>query len=368
MLKVAEQVLATPSIFIAGPERSASRTPKINRRDLADFVRRGPPEGGGWEFIAWYLSASAAQAGQPGDAPIDGIALTDHLDETRVKWFEGYSKRWLALLDLAQHRWFQWFGADRIRHLHDIVAGDDIPLQFMRATEPPHVLVTGAPGTFAGRMATWMGQTLGLEPKRLDPSQSPDLENPDQRCLMWFVGQPVDIPWWSRVSARANVITTPTVRELFDTVCEGARGIAKRELYGWLCEEAFSSTSTASIDPAETALLGVSLERMEERVRQFLNTDWWDHAWPGNFDELQVVLTRACFADELGSPPRDRPPDARHHDISDGLDSVLDDVRRRCLQQAWREQPSAVYVATRLRISRQTATKWIERYRLRDRT
>jgi hypothetical protein len=341
-----QKVLSEPRLFVRGQSPLWTNL-------LVPWIQGDPPRASPrspWPYAAWWLTRQIWFE----DADID--ALHDRVGPDLASFIEGYAARMHALRLLNGQLWFAWMGPTCGRRVFGIVAGNEIPLLYL-VKRPRRIVVTGPDGCFAPRLATWLADQHGTVAHDLRDVGLDALDQQDPMKVYWAEGAVEDEPWWPRVSALSEVVRTQGVRDVLDGY-EAATEQSAAEIHRWFQGENLAMEKLAGGEGAS------AYQRSLGRVLEVLSSGWWNHPFPGGFEELTHVLAEALFTGYLPDPPATVAANARH-DWSQGIDPALEAVRRQIVQEAWIDAGSISELARRLKVTRQTATRWAERYSLR---
>jgi len=341
------KVLSEPRLFARGqsPEWSTLLLPWIE----------GPPPRSNrvspWPYAAWWLTRQI----RFGDA--DVAELQERVGADLATFIRGYAARMDALRLLNGQLWFGWMGRTCERRVFGIVAGNEIPLLYL-VQRPRRVVVRGPDGCFAPRLAAWLAEqhdTVAQDLRKEGPNVL--LQQRDPMKVYWAEGSLEDAEWWPRVRALSEVVETQGVRDVFDDY-ETATEQSTAEIHHWFMTKNLALERLAGVEGSR------AVEWSRRRVFDLLNSGWWNHPFPGGFEELTQLLAEAIFTGRLPDPPTVAATTARH-DWSAGIEPALDAVRQQIVQEAWVGAGTVSELARRLRVTRQTATRWAERYDLR---
>lgn len=342
--KITQELLHSPLVCLTGHQ-------KITRRMLHFHLPTGLEEDDIWELSAWVIAAHLLLPDPPEDL-LQRIKPEPH----RV-WLGGYIKRITALNKRNQELTFQWLGWARFKQVYGVVAGDELCLGYTLRDVPKRVLIVGEVGTGALRLAKWIADTLDAdEPDELDIREDPTTGLRRGDTVVWARPTVRRSPNWGRLRAMYVVIQMPTLREIIEGNYEGEQGRAAEDFTRW-----FLRRDLAGASPATHVLVEQSETRLRREVLQMLREGWWEYPWPGNLAELAGVLGRLTFGDDRPIVPVTTASEA-NLDLDAGLEALLDDLRRQCMEQAYAEEGTVAAAARKLKISRQTATNFIKRF------
>ncbi len=219
------------------------------------------------------------------------------------------------------------------------------------------IVVVGPDGCYAPRLARWLAEQHGSRAHNLLLEGPRALQRTADVSLFWAEGDVLAQPWWPRVSALCEVVETRGVRDVLDDYV-GPCDEATAFIHQWFEAENLDPLRAVGIEGS------AAFQHAEAQIHTLLSDPrWWTWPWPGGFAELTAVLSEALFTGYVATPPTPEPSDPAF-DWSDGIDQVLDLVRERVVRDAWQDCASFSELARRLKVTRQTATRWAERYDL----
>ena len=341
------KVLSEPRLFARGQSPAWANL-------LLPWIEGPPPKANRaspWPYAAWWLTRQIRFE----DAEVE--ELRERVGTDLATFIESYAARMNALRLLNGQLWFGWMGRTCERRVFGIVAGNEIPLLYL-VRRPRRVVVRGPDGCFAPRLAGWLAEQHDTKAQDLREA-GPDvlLQQKDPMKVYWAEGDMDGVSWWPRVSALSEVVETQGVREVLDdyeTPTERSAG----EIHHWFMSENLALERLVGVEGSR------AMEWSRQRVFEVLDSDWWRHPFPGGFEELTQLLAEALFTGYMPDPPFS-PPTTASFDWSAGIEPALEAVRGQIVREAWVGSGTVSELARRLGVTRQTATRWAERYGLR---